>query len=114
MFAPPVVLVAGSSPVGQLPSKEASLSAMTWPPRCGDPALDGAVPVDPDPPWLHATAPRSIAVSAAISWNFFLTRVLLLQSPMRLPRSAQALGRHLEHGARPTPNVAWLTDVSLS
>src|SRR5919197_2223755 len=100
MLAPPVVLVAGSSPVGQLPSNEVSLRTVSAPPRCGDPARAAAVDA---PCWLHAAAPSSAATSAAISWNFVLTRVLPASATvwsLEAPRGAIGTSRH---GARSTP-----------
>src|SRR3954468_7390540 len=42
MLEPPVVLVAGSRPAGQLPAKPASSRTVSSPPRCGSPARGGA------------------------------------------------------------------------
>src|SRR5688500_10234203 len=64
MLAPPVVFVAGSSPVGQPPANDAFSSTVTSPPRCGGPAGSAGPAAPPPPPPPHAAMRRSAAVSS--------------------------------------------------
>src|SRR5688572_25470204 len=62
MLAPPVVLEAGSSPVGQLPANAASSRTVNSPPCCGSPAAAWVpVPVPPVSPPPHADSASAVA-----------------------------------------------------
>src|SRR5947209_2080053 len=77
-LAPPVVLVAGSRPVGQLPVKELSSSTVSEPPVTGVP--DAAAPeelVDPEPPPPPQAARSRAAITGRTSFVRCLIWVLL-------------------------------------
>src|SRR5690606_31148833 len=69
MFAPPVALVAGSRPDGQLPAKAEFSRTVISPPRWGLPGFDGSVAA----PWPHATSVSSAASRTAVPWILLLT-----------------------------------------
>ena len=83
MFAPPVVLVAGSRPEGYPPAKDASSRTVRLPPLCGGPlGLEFSVGVD-----LALQAARASSSTAAVataSVTFRLGLVLCLTSMLPL------------------------------